>query len=339
MRSTVAIVGAPVWGTFSVRDHTRHTAFLREALLFDRLLVPYPDPQVVGEWERWQHPNKNDPTETWDPDRLDRLLTILGTEEEPGHNGARLVQRSMWSQPTWQMLQSRLEVAEAATGDPFMDTRLALTLRGEHRPVVVEAVAAYPSEQAWRGDVQPVEEEPAEMSAMDAMVQLPRPLLLPPEDVPEDDALRAVVELAQDPEFQQARVAYFEWFRDFIEPLRRANPEATLDQLKLDAGSMNVAKEQLNELWQREREVARRGDRARWFSRLEIACVSLGAAGSVGLALAAALPAIGVPVALASFVGWAAARRAKPKEPRNLGGASVFVDVHRRLGWLDPLNT
>lgn len=31
-----------VWGTFSVNDHTRPNAFVREVLLFDRLVLPYP---------------------------------------------------------------------------------------------------------------------------------------------------------------------------------------------------------------------------------------------------------------------------------------------------------
>ena len=39
-------MGAPVWGTFSVRDHCRPGAFVREVLLYDRLVVPYPDPNA-----------------------------------------------------------------------------------------------------------------------------------------------------------------------------------------------------------------------------------------------------------------------------------------------------
>jgi NADPH:quinone reductase-like Zn-dependent oxidoreductase len=54
------VVTRPVWGTFSVRDHLRPEAFLREVLVFDRLVIPYPDPEVPGEWERWRRP---------DPDR------------------------------------------------------------------------------------------------------------------------------------------------------------------------------------------------------------------------------------------------------------------------------
>jgi hypothetical protein len=34
---TAGTVEAPVWGTFSVRDHLESEAFLREVLVFDRL--------------------------------------------------------------------------------------------------------------------------------------------------------------------------------------------------------------------------------------------------------------------------------------------------------------
>ena len=76
-------------------------SFLREVLMFDRLLVPYPDPELPGGRVRWHQPNRVDPKETWDPDRLDLFLGILGTEDAPGWNGAQLAHRAMWSPATW----------------------------------------------------------------------------------------------------------------------------------------------------------------------------------------------------------------------------------------------
>jgi hypothetical protein len=64
--------------------------------------------------------------------------------------------------------------------------------------------------------------------------------------------------------------------------------------------------------------------------------MSLGALGGIGLAVAAALPAIGVPVAILSFAGWAARRFTAQQPPRSLNGASMFVDAQRRLDWLEP---
>lgn len=320
-----------VWGTFSVRDHIRREAFLREVLLFDRLLVPYPDPLVAGERDRWRQPNPENPAETWNPDRLDDLLGILGTEDAPGWNGAQLVQRAMWSPATWTMLRSRLEVADAATGNPWMDTRLGI--RNE-APGVVEAVAAYPSEDDWRRDIHPLDQQPADMAAAEALVQLARPFLLPAPQVDEMDPLRQAVELAQDPDFRRARVAYFEWFRQFMKPLLAEDVD--LAKARIDAPSLTLAQNRLRELWDDELKIIKRADRARWFSRIEIGCVTLGTAGTVALAAAAALPAVGVPAALLTFAGWSVARLGKKPDPEHaLGGASLFLNAHRRLGWLE----
>ena len=118
----------PVWGTFSVRDHCRREAFLREILLFDKLAVPYPDRNVPSEWDRWLHPNADNPAETWDPVRLDLLLGVLGSDEAPGYNGARCAQLVHWSPGVWEAMQIRLGAADAITGDPFMDARLGIVL-------------------------------------------------------------------------------------------------------------------------------------------------------------------------------------------------------------------
>ncbi len=323
-----------VWGTFSVRDHCRPGAFLREVLLFDTLLVPYPDPAVPTERDRWRHPDPRRPAEDWMPDRLDALLAVLGDEEDAGHNGAHVVQRSMWSEPTWQMIRSKLEEADLASGDPFQDTRLGLR-RAREVPGVVEAVAAYPTETAWRTDAEPSEETPDDVSAAEALVMLPRPLLLPDPEIDELEALRAVVELSQDDDFVRARHAYFDWLRDFVEPLRTSREE-DLHDLRLDEASLRLAETRLRELWAHEREVVARHDRARRFDRAEVACMTVGAGGAAWLAAAAAMPAVGVPVALLGFGGWALRRATAKRDAPVLSGASMFVDAPRKLDWLDP---
>jgi hypothetical protein len=68
-----------VWGTCAVKDHLAHDAFIRQVLLFDRLAVPYPRDEQ--ERNRWQRPNPADTAETWDPDQLDELLKLLGTQD------------------------------------------------------------------------------------------------------------------------------------------------------------------------------------------------------------------------------------------------------------------
>ncbi|MFF4259763.1 hypothetical protein ACFY1L_52315 [Streptomyces sp. NPDC001663] len=330
-------MGAPVWGTFSVRDHCLREAYLREVLLFDRLAIPYPDPLIEGERERWRRPNPADASQTWDPERLDVLLGILGTQESDGYNGARLAQLVRWGPQTWQELQSRLDTAHELTGNHFMDTSKGLHLvPGSEIPGIVEAVAVYPTQAQWRQEVRPTLQEPHTVSAAEALVAVPRPLLLPQPGGDELDVLRRAVDLAMDEEYAAMRAAYFDWFRDRVALLRTAAHESLAD-LRLDPGSVRIAEEELRTLWAREQKVVRKADKKRVWTRVEIGCTTLAAAGTTGLACAAALPVLGAGAALLSFAGWGIARwQAAGPDPRSLGGASMFVEAHRRLGWMQP---
>jgi hypothetical protein len=327
-------MGAPVWGTFSVQDHCRREAFVREALLFDRLVIPYPDPNYPGERARWQSPNPNNPTETWDPNRLDALLTVLGTKDKPGHNGAQLAVTPMWSPPTWNVIKSRLEAAGALTGDPYRST--ALGLREQGLPRLVEAVAAYRSEEDWRHEVQPLTTPPADLSGAEALLQLARPLLLPKLGRDgELGMLRRVVDLAADPDFARMRTAYHDWLRDVLEPLRTEGAW-TLEGLRLDPLSLTEARQSLETLLEEEKKLVLGADRRRFWTRVESSVVTLGTAAGVGLALASTLPLIGAGAVLLPFAGWAVNKWQTPKETRSLGGASLFVEAQRRLEWTEP---
>lgn len=336
----IGTVEAPVWGTFSVRDHLEPEAFLREVLVFDRLVIPYPDPHMPGEWERWRQPDSKNPSVSWEPERLDALLAILGTEAAPGHNGAQLAQRSMWNPMTWDMIKSNADIAEMASGNPYFATALGISkgiARPEELPDVVDAVAAYRSEHAWRAATKPESAPPAQperIPTMEALIQIPRPLLLPPAGGNETDKLRAAVDLALHPGFRDARHAYFTWFRDFITPLRSGDPEQI--HTSLAPASITEAQNRLRQLWAQEVAAAKQVDKEKWGSRVELGCMSAGALAGIGLAALAALPAVGVPVAFLSFAGWAARRFTAIPPPRSLGGASMFVDAQRHLDWLQP---
>jgi hypothetical protein len=329
-----------VWGTFSVRDHLNPEPFLREVLIFDRLVVPYPDPSVPGEWERWRRPDPSHPQVTWNPGRLDQILGVLGTEAEAGYNGAHLVQRSMWTPFTWTVIKSSADVAAQASGDPYMATALGIRAgiaNPDELPKVVEAVAAYRSEEAWRKATQPAPtpgKDPERIPLMEALIQLPRPLMLPPATLKPMDMLRAAVDLALSEDFRNARHAYFTWFRDFITPLRSDDPNRVREGL--DPASIKEAQNRLRALWAQEVAAAKKVDKQKWGSRVEFGCMSAGALGGVGLAVSASLPFIGVPVAILSFAGWAVRRVTGQQAPRSLSGASMFVDAQRRLDWLQP---
>ena len=73
-----------------------------------------------------------------------------------------------------------------------------------------------------------------------------------------------------------------------------------------NTGSLKLAREELWKLWEEEKKIAKRGDHAKWFSRLEVACMTVGTTGSAGRAAATAtIPVVSVPVALPAFAGWA----------------------------------
>jgi hypothetical protein len=146
------------------------------------------------------------------------------------------------------------------------------------------------------------------------------------------DMLRAAVDLSLSDDFRNARHAYFTWFRDFITPLRGDD----LDRVRagLDPASIREAQRRLRELWKNEVKAAEDVDKKRWGSRIEFGCMSAGALGGIGLAVGSALPAIGVPVAILSFAGWAAKKFTDPPTTRGLSGASMFVDAQRRLDWV-----
>ena len=217
-------MGAELWGTFAVNDHCRLNAFAREVLLFDRLVVPVP--ATGQERDRWRRPNPASPRETWDPDRLDTLLGILGSQRHEGQNGGRLAWEADWDEYRWKYEKSRAAVAETVTRDPYAATREILTM-GEEIPVVVEAVAAFPSAQACYRELRPVDKRPEDLTAAHALIALAYPLLSPNEDEGHDfRPLRDAVELARDPEFQDARAAYHNWMREFVSRLQARQESA-----------------------------------------------------------------------------------------------------------------
>lgn len=106
--------------------------------------------------------------------------------------------------------------------------------------------------------------------------------------------------------------------------------------LHLDRASIKCAEDELRQLWATEQKIVRRADKKRVWTRVEISCTTLSAVGTVGLACAAALPAIGAGAALLAFAGWGIVRWQTPRPALNLGGASMFIEAQRRLAWMRP---
>jgi hypothetical protein len=62
--------GWEIWACFSVFDHVKPGAFLSEAVMYDRLVVPVPPRDEPDEWQRWEEMG-------WDPARQQQLLEVL----------------------------------------------------------------------------------------------------------------------------------------------------------------------------------------------------------------------------------------------------------------------
>lgn len=311
-----------VWGTCAVNDHLRSGAFVRELLLFDRLVVPYPDTEE--ERERWMDPNPADPLETWDPDRLDELLKIIGTQHEPGHEGARCAWTVRWSQARWHAGRTRRELADVVGEDPFMSTRRILTM-GEDLPTKIEAVASYPTERAWWQETQPAPAPAGSPTPATALVALARPLLLPRLAARSDEAIRDAVELACDKAFRSARTEYHQLVRRYVGALQRQDDAAGVEVTEAD---FTYAREKLLEA---QKEALGAARCTRW-TVAEWAMMIVGTAAQAALATAGALPVIGAGGPIAQFAGFIAGRMGNEGKERLLNGASMFVTAEKELG-------
>lgn len=317
-----------VWGTFSVRDHCAPNAFVADVLIYDRLVLPVPADD--RERARWRRPNANDPRETWDPDRLQALIEILGSQRRPRRDDAKLVWEVDWDRDKWIYERSRLEAAGVVSDDAFWTTRRIIAM-DDAVPGVVEAVAAYPSAAACVQDreLQQVNVSPNPPGTIGAVIA--RPLLLPdPGKETKLHPLRQAIELALDDDFRAARGAYYDWVREFFAPLQGRDGTRPVD-----AASLELAREKLNDLLAKERAVVKKhGSAKRWRRVTEaFTIIGLGAAG-VGAVLAGGNPP-GLVEASAGILGWVTGRLAPPPSDRPpLTGASMFATSERRLDWL-----
>jgi hypothetical protein len=322
-----------VWGTFSVNDHVRPNAFVREVLVFDRVVLPYPVDDV--ERDRWRLPDPAAPSETWDPDRLDSLLALMGTQTSVGYNGARAAWTAPWSEAKWRFERSRTEVAALVSNlDAYFQTRVILAM-DEELPDLVEAVAAFPSEAAWRDEVKPLHEPPPALNAAQALVFFAWPLLTPGETEGTDfRPLREALDLARDDDYKEMRTAYHDWMRRLVAPLQQAG---SLGDIRLDAGSLNIAREEFEHLVRKQQSIVSKDASRRKWRHVALVTTAVGAAASAGLALVNPLATLGVVVAAMQLGGYIATERGADAPQRSvLGGASLFPVAQRAIRGDDP---
>lgn len=317
---------AELWASFSVADHCRPNAFAVELLLYDRLVVPVP--ADLDERKRWQRPNPNDPEESWAPDRLERLLRLLGTQHQPSAYGSQFALTVPWNKYKWDYERSRFEAAGIVSDDAFYATRRIIAM-DEQIPQVVDVVAAYPSGRVCAKDRGLHRAPQAVGSVEEVAAVLARPMLLPTRE--EDDEftnLREAIELAGDPDFRASRDEYHRWLREFFGSIQSGEA--------VDAASVELARQRLGDIFARQRqEMARLERKGRW----RLAGFGFSVVG-LGLGTAAALASgnlLAAGASVAGLVGLVTGKVAAPSPDRPpLTGASMFVEAERNLSWLEP---
>jgi hypothetical protein len=141
--------------------------------------------------------------------------------------------------------------------------------------------------------------------------------------------LRHAIELAIDRDFQRKREAYYDWARRFAGAV-----QGPLSAVSLDRPSMMLFEEELRTVVEEERAIVRRHERLKMWTPVEFTLVTLGTLTAAAPFVPAALgPWIGLGGAALGFGGWAASKLGDSREPRPLGGASMFVaaENHFRL--------
>jgi hypothetical protein len=189
------------WGTFSVSDHVNNAPFVSDVLLFDRLLIPIPDPKDPNAEKEWI-------CREWQPELLHDCLNILGvkTEKEEG-----LALTIPWDKSKRERFQNKMSTSAALAmqerdpekdyyNDPSYITRLLI--QEEFRPALPRGVskawtvAAYPSAGAYRRDIENEVKRPDCRCRPELAALLRHKYLTPVGSDPDHEMLKRAVDLA-----------------------------------------------------------------------------------------------------------------------------------------------
>jgi hypothetical protein len=208
------------WGTFSVRDHVAESPFVSDVLLYDRLVIPVPDPDDPVSAARWEQ-------QGWKPEDQQRCIEILGIKTDTTEGLALVVP---WDKSKEERFRSRMSTAAALAAqqrdpqagwymDPFEMTR-AMNAE-EFKPALPDdvtkawAVAAYPSAEAFRRDLaaaQAGEERKAQLA-----FALRHRFFTPRGPDPRHELLKRAVDLSMKDDFRAKRASFYAWQEDVIE--------------------------------------------------------------------------------------------------------------------------
>jgi hypothetical protein len=203
------------WGTFSVRDHVSEAPLVSDVLLYDRLVLPVPDPAKSLEEQEWR--------EEWKPQLLERCLAVLGVKTETSDGLAITVP---WTADKRERFESRMSMAAALATqqrdpeigyymDPFHMTRELI--RDEFRPALPKGVskawtvAAYTSAASFRDDTTKTK------SNQNIAALVKQRFLTPAVPDANQELLKRAVDLATTEAFRKKRRRFYAWQEEIIE--------------------------------------------------------------------------------------------------------------------------
>jgi len=207
------------WGACSVRDHVSDAPLVSEVLLYDRLVVPIPDPAGKAvEEQRWIQAG-------WQPELQDRCLSILGTKTDESDGLALAVP---WDADKQERFATRMSMSvaldtqrrESDAGyylDPFRMTQTLLAT--DFKPALLSGmtkawiVANYPATLAFNDDLGAA--NAGGQVRLAAMIR--HRFLTPREPDPNQELLKKAVELSSSPDFRKKRGALYRWQEQVIE--------------------------------------------------------------------------------------------------------------------------
>lgn len=296
-------MGKQIWGTFSVKDHSDPNAFVAEVMLYDRLVIPVPPDNE--ERVRWHN-------EGWQPERLDKLLNILGDR-------AYLVNWDDQRQQKWRTrFEAGTNVAQE-TGDwAFVATRTELTVGLPRNVTGIQAVTNYTSIKELEADLDLKSTEGVVPLYGGTAIAILGHEFLVPEDPSwsHEELLREAVELSSESAFRRKRAGFWRWQREFLD-----------EKGITDQSAIQEAIEEMQDLLEEEKAVVRR-------KNVRIGTQFAFLVGSVGLGmLGGPLTAVAVGGAFVSVGQFVADKLLENPSNDADKPASLLRDIRKHFGW------
>ena len=289
------------WATFSVKDHCEEYAFVREVMLYDRLVIPIPPD--AAEQTRWEKAG-------WKPEMLEEFIKVLGDRARP-------VEWNAHRQKSWRKrFDAGTDVAVDTQDWAFQATRTELTQELPRYVTGVEAFTRYSSlpelsEDLVLREIDPNRPIPGGIST----AILGHEFLVPDTENREHlDVLAEAVALSSQRVFRQRRQNYWRWHREFL-----GEPAVIYVE------SLRAALEEMRDLVADERRSIQRKRIRTTVTYAFFVC-------SLAFALAGEpLTPIAIGGAFASLGQFAVGRLPKSEERRSV--AAVFIDAQKHFGW------